>query len=102
MPTVDEIKALVNKCSFVWTTENGVYGRRFTGPSGGSIFLPAAGIRWSGDLYFAGERGYFWSSAQNPDDSYYACYLYFYSGGVYWDYYGYRNYGQSVRPVVRN
>ena len=101
MPTVDEIKALKDNCSSVWTTENGVYGRRFTGPSGGSIFLPAAGIRWDGNLYYAGERGYYWSSTQHPDLSYDAYGLYLYSGHAYWGYY-FRYYGQSVRPVVRN
>ena len=34
-----------------WTTENGVIGRRFTGPNGASIFLPAAGYSWRGRLY---------------------------------------------------
>ena len=74
---------------------------RFTGSNGGSIFLPAAGHRWCGDLYSAGEYGYYWSSTQNPDSSYCACNLGFGSGYAYWyDYY--RLYGQSVRPVVRN
>lgn len=101
MPTVDEIKALVDNCSSVWTTENGVYGRRFTGPSGGSIFLPAAGYRWGGGLYSAGEDGHYWSSTQRPLDSYDAYGLYFDSGGADWSYY-YRGGGRSVRPVVRN
>lgn len=101
MPTVDEIKALVNNCSSVWTTENGVYGRRFTGPSGGSIFLPAAGYRWSGDLCRAGEYGYYWSSTQYPKDSIRAYDLYFGTGYASWSYDG-RCYGWSVRPVVRN
>lgn len=102
MPTVDEIKALVNNCSSVWTTENGVYGRRFTGPNGGSIFLPAAGYRWYGGLYGAGENGDYWSSTQFPDSSYNAYVLRFSSGGAYWYDYSYRVRGHSVRPVVRN
>lgn len=101
MPTVDEIKALVDNCSSVWTTENGVYGRRFTGPSGGSIFLPAAGYRRGGDLYHAGEYGDYWSSTQNPDYSDSADYLRFHPCYAGWN--GDRHgYGQSVRPVVRN
>jgi len=101
MPTVDEIKALVNNCSSVWTTENGVYRRRFTGPSGGSIFLPAAGNRWNGGLGIAGEDGGYWSSTQSPDWLDSAYYLHFYSGYAYWC--GIHRYsGRSVRPVVRN
>ncbi|MBQ2360031.1 MAG: hypothetical protein II398_03965, partial [Prevotella sp.] len=37
MPTHDQQLELLNNCCCVWTTENGVNGRRFTGPNGGSI-----------------------------------------------------------------
>ena len=101
MPTLDEIDALVDNCSSVWTTENGVYGRRFTGPNGVSIFLPAAGERWDGDNYWAGGEGDYWSSTQSPDCSDCAYYLTFCSGYAYWDYYDGRGrfFGRSVRPV---
>lgn len=102
MPTVDEIKALVDNCSSVWTTENGVYGRRFTGPSGGSIFLPAAGNGWDRGLDDAGGYGGYWSSTQGTNYSYDAFYLYFDSGFADWGDSYYRYSGQSVRPVVRN
>jgi hypothetical protein len=101
MPSSDQIKELLDNCTSTWTTENGVNGRRFTGSNGGTIFLPAAGYRWYGYLYNAGERGDYWSSTQNPDYSYYAYDLYFSSGYVYWGYI-YRGSGRSVRPVVRN
>lgn len=105
MPSLDQIKELLNKCSTQWTTKNGVNGRTFTGPSGGTIFLPAAGCRWEG-LEGAGYNGYYWSSTRVPsDDSYDACTLSFNSGGAYWsDYYDgghYRWYGYTVRPVSR-
>ena len=102
MPTKDEVKELVNNCKYEWTTLNGVTGGKFTGPNGNSIFLPAAGDRWNGDLCYVGERGDNWSSAQFPYYSDYAVYLYFYSGYVNWYNYFYRFYGQSVRPVVSN
>ena len=103
MPTYAEQKELYSKCTWTWTTQNGVYGSKVTGPNGNSIFLPAAGIRgdgysgtivvrgdyWSGSLY-----EYEWGGFSS------GCSLCHYSSGVtvggherYW--------GQSVRAVVR-
>ncbi len=101
MPSHDQINELLDHCSSEWTSENGVYGRRFIGSNGGSIFLPAVGFRWYGDLYNVGAGGYYWSSTQNSDYSFYAFDLGFYSGYADW-YYNGRDVGQSVRPVVRN
>ena len=63
MPTFDEQKELCNKCTWTWTTQNGVKGYNVTGPNGNSIFLPAAGYRYVGNLYDAGSTGYYWSSS---------------------------------------
>ena len=102
MPTLDDIKELLNNCTTEWTTLNGVNGRKFISKiNGNSIFLPAAGDRWSGGLDGAGEYGYFWSSTQNPDDSYGAYDLDFRSYYTGWGN-STRNGGLSVRPVVRN
>ena len=104
MPTSNDIKELLDNCDIEWTTLNGVNGRKFTSKiNGNSIFLPAAGYRWSGDLYRAGEYGYYWSSTRYLNISFYAYSLYFASGSAYWlSIYCYRNYGRSVRPVARN
>ena len=102
MPTLDDIKELINNCTYEWTTLNGVNGMKFTSKSNsGSIFLSAAGYRWIGNLGFAGEYGDYWSSTQDPDGSYSAYYLGFGSGGALWGSL-YRCSGQGVRPVVRN
>lgn len=77
-PTLDQIKALVNDCSYTWTTQNGVNGGKFTGPNGGTIFLPAAGSVWEGELYDVGFCGDYWSSTL--DDDHDACDLLFTSG----------------------
>ena len=98
MPTNDEIGALINNCTTTWTTKNGVYGRLITGKgtySDKSIFLPAAGSGLDSSLYYAGSRGYYWSSAPDSDD---ACCLYFKSGD-FRQYGDYRYFGQSVRPI---
>ena len=100
MPTDAEWTELRNNCTWTWTTQNGVNGRKVTSKvNGNSIFLPAAGARYGTTLYDAGSYGGYWSSALNTGYPGSAYYVYFYSDGVY-RYYGYgRYYGQSVRPV---
>jgi hypothetical protein len=101
MPTYDQIKELEDNCTYLWTTENGVKGGKFTSKNNGaSIFLPAAGYRNDSNLYIAGSCGYYWSSAQSPSDSDIAYCLYFYSGRARTNYCD-CGYGRSVRPVVR-
>ena len=98
-PSFDQIKELINSCSSVWTTLNGVNGRLFTGPNGGQVFLPAAGIRWDGEFRDAGSSGVYWSGTPYEDSYYGAYYLSFASGGV--DCHVTCGYGFSVRPVAR-
>ena len=73
MPTDYEWEELTSKCSFAWTSKNGVNGCQLTGPNGNSIFIPAAGfIYWSG-LSYNGTEGYYWSLTgykEYPDCSY--------------------------------
>ena len=98
MPTDEEMIELRENCTWTETTQGGKNGYKVTGPNGNSIFLPAAGCRSGGSLNFAGSGGVFWSSSLDtsyPDD---ASYVSFYSSNV-GRYYGYRCYGQSVRPV---
>ena len=56
MPIADEAEELYTYCSHVWTTQNGVTGRLFTGPNGRSIFLPGiyngmSNHYWTNSLY---------------------------------------------------
>ena len=99
MPSLTQIQELLNSCTSTWTAQNGVYGRKFVGPNGGTIFLPAAGIRWDGELYYAGSYGDYWSSTLYESSPRSACGLYFDSYDAGWYRNGYRYYGQSVRPV---
>ena len=96
-PSFDQIKALLNKCTSTWTQQNGVNGRKFTGPNGGTIFLPAAGRVWDGALLNVGTLGYYWSSTPYDEGGAYG--LYFNSDYAYWGYYWYRSSGRSVRPA---
>ena len=99
MPTKAEWQELLNNTTATWTTQNGVYGQKFTAANGSSLFLPAAGYRNGSSLRYAGEYGYYWSSSLDesyPDDAWYVS---FGSDGQYVGSYGGRDYGRSVRAV---
>ena len=100
MPTDAEWTELRTICTWTWTTQNGVNGRKVTGPNGNSIFLPAAGYRYDTSFYDAGSYGFYWSSSLSTDDPGYAWGVHFISDGV--GRYGYdlRCNGRSVRPVT--
>jgi hypothetical protein len=97
MPTSDEIRELLDNCTWTWTTQDGKNGYEVKGTNGNSIFLPAAGYRPSSELNFAGSWGSFWSSSLSGDSGN-ALGLYFNSGAHDWGA-SYRNVGFSVRPV---
>lgn len=96
MPTLNQVKELVNNCTKTWTTQNGVNGILVTGSNGRTIFLPAAGDRWGDDLR---SGGHYWSSSLNQYNEYSAYLLAFSSYNWHWSNYSYRCYGLSVRAV---
>lgn len=98
-PTDGEWEELLNHCTSVWTTQNGVYGRRFTGPNGNTLFLPAAGYRRDDNLDYAGSGGYYWSSSLYTGRPNRAWYCLFTSGYSSMDSYYGRDHGHSVRAV---
>ena len=97
IPSNEQFGLLIN-CSSEWTSVNGVDGRKVTGANGASIFLPAAGCRWSDYTDYVGSYGFYWSSTQHPNYSNDAYDLNFRSGYMDMNNH-YRNLGQSVRPV---
>ncbi len=62
MPTVQEFKELRQKCTWLWTSQNGINGYTVTGPNGNSIFLPVTGYREDTELY-SSDNGSYWSSS---------------------------------------
>ena len=102
MPTDAEWTALRNTASFDWDWDDVRKGYKVTskvsGYVGNSIFLPAAGCRYSTSLSGAGSSGDYWSSSLREYYSDNAWYVYFSSSGVY-RYSDFRYRGQSVRPV---
>ena len=101
MPTSDEIQALVDNCTTMWITTNGVSGRLVTGKGNyakRSIFLPAAGYGYDSTLYYPGSDGNYWSSSPHSDGSGNAWRLGLDSSNFRRYYYN-RCGGRSVRPV---
>ncbi len=71
MPTWEELQELRDRCTWTWTTQNGVNGQLVTGPNGNSIFLPAAGEQDRRGSDNVGSAGRYWSSSrQDPGDAY--------------------------------
>ena len=100
MPSQDQVKELINNCTYEWTSENGVQCGKFTSKINGfCVFMPAAGSR-SGDGLRNISRGYYWSSYQ-AETYYYTCDLYFRSDDVGWVIDYYRETGRTVRPVSK-
>ena len=90
MPTSDEMEELTDKCTWEWTSMNGINGYKVTGPNGNSIFLPAAGRRVNAFLENAGDNGHYRTATWRE--------LYFFSDGFY---YGFAEHlGNTVRPVI--
>ena len=98
MPTMAEMQDLIDNTTVTWTTQNGVYGCKFTGCNGNSIFLPAAGYRNEGILINAVSGGYYWSSSLDTSYLSNVWELYF-NLSYYGVDSGYRVFGQPVRPV---
>lgn len=98
MPTSDEIKELLDNCTWTWTTLDGKNGYEVKGTNGNSIFLPATGWRRSSELNDAGSWGGCWSGSLSAAYSRNAPGLYFESGG-HNRRDSSRNVGIPVRPV---
>ena len=97
MPSLEQIRELINCCSWLWTTRNGVNGQLVIGPNGNTMFLPAAGNRQKLHHCDAG-MGYYLSRTLKSDQPGFACGLYLGPAGWLWGY-GHREYGQTVRAV---
>lgn len=94
-PKNKEWKELKEKCTWKWTTRNGVNGMQVTGPNGNSIFLPAAGY-YRPSLTNKGTYGSYWSATYSSSEN-----------ALAWDFINSdvsaawldRSNGLSVRPV---
>lgn len=99
MPTTEEIVELRNKCTWTWTTQNGVAGYKVQSKYNGNfIFFPANGYRYENSLDYAGLYGNYWSSSLDESYLHHANIIFFRSTS-----FGYssssRSSGLSVRAV---
>ena len=98
IPTYLEWDELLKKCTWTWTTRNGIDGYLVTGPNGNSIFLPAASFRYETTIELFGLMGFYMTSSLRPDEPSAAYCLGFdpdHTFGYFLD----RCAGVSVRPV---
>ena len=103
MPTNEEQRELVKECQRQVTEVNGVYGAKFTGKNGNSVFFPAAGCRYGSGVFHKGNDGGYWTSSLGEESESLARYLGFDVKvdvkGVYWFDDSTRGTGCSVRAV---
>ena len=105
MPTASEFDELCSKCSWTWTSLNGVSGYVVCGKddcASASIFLPCTGLADLSSLDFSDSNGFYWSSVPHSNWATLAWGLRFGSGfhsTFSHDYYSRRYYGQPIRPV---
>ena len=65
MPSLEQIKELIDSCTWTWSQRNGVRGALATGPNGNTMFLPLAGYRSDIALVSTGGLGFYWSRTLN-------------------------------------
>lgn len=101
-PTREQFQELLDNCSSVWTTQNDVAGRCFTGANGNTLFLPAAGYHNVSDLSLIGNQGFYWSGSLYTEYTGFSDLAWYFPVGPYDHYYmttSRRCFGQSVRAV---
>ena len=103
MPSKEQMEELINSCISEWTTVNGVFGTRVTGPNGNSVFLPPAAYYEDDEKVVSiGGFGYYWSSTLVVSFTRSAYTLQYFAGSPRMIEGSRRCYGQSVRPVRKN
>ena len=101
MPTKEEWEELYQHTTMIWTTQNGINGLRFTGSTGNSIFLPAAGHHNDGYLSSEGSYGHYHSSSLNKEYPNGTRDFDFNSGYYNSGYFGMCSYGRKTGTSVR-
>lgn len=97
MPSHEQIKELIDNCTYKKSNVNGIEGGEFTAKNGNVIFLPATGFHWHSGFAYVGYYGSYWSASL--ESSFYAYSLNLNDEIHLIDYERYR--GFAVRPVSR-
>lgn len=99
IPTEYEARELIDKCTWISTTMNGIKGCKVIGPNGNSVFLPAAGYYYGDSHDSVTYNGRYWTSSPYNNRPNCAYYMYFSNDrhSVNW----YRRFqGHPIRPVL--
>ena len=105
-PTTKEYEELFRRCEVEWTKKDNVNGCLVTGPSGKSIFLPAAGFRSLTDLRRNGTYGPYLTATLYSNGDQDCAYIFTFEQnksikeewGIFW---GLRCFGFPVRAVCK-
>lgn len=100
MPTTDEIRELMDHCTWKRAEMNGIWGMSITGPNGKILFLPS-------NIFVDGaDSGMYWSSVPASDANDFSWGVLFYESGIEpYDAYvrivpRYSCEGYPIRPVI--
>ena len=104
LPTKEDFQELYDNTDSEWVADyngTGVAGRKFMKKTDHSVyvFFPASGSYNGTSLSYRGTSGYYWSASFYSATSAYG--LNFSSSNVRPQYYYYRRFGRSVRPVMQ-
>ena len=98
MPSKSELEELINHCTFLPKSYNGVNGKMVIGPNGNQIFLPYSGY-YDDTVYYIGERGFIWSSNVDTIDNSMAFGLGYRNDRQEECDFEFREAGHTIRPV---
>jgi hypothetical protein len=102
IPSPEQIRELIDNTTCEWTTLDNVNGRLFTSKKDGtkSIFIPAAGYAYEGEIQFTGCSSFLWSSMSDKNN--YIYHLHLLSDYSRMDLIYERYYGFPIRGVIDN
>ena len=101
MPTFEEIRELIENCTWEEYNMNGTIGTLATSKNNGNtLFFPYSGLQNGFCPGYAGSIGYFWSASIYPNDISFAYYFYVLSGGAGSSYLD-RYYAFPIRKIKR-
>ena len=101
MPTRAEAEELMQNCTFIYSTYNGIEGDYIKGPNGNYMFLPFAGFKDGNVHYYKGEVGHYWTGTYygNGGWNVHCAHFFTCSSGTDGMAGDWRTRGRSVRPV---
>ncbi len=98
LPNKKEWEELRDKCTWLWSSREGIFGYNIIGPNGNAIFLPTTGKRLGTSIHYVETCGCYWSSLAPESNTLNAYTLGFYDSSYNLDWED-RSFGRCVRPV---